>query len=592
MSLARIPLALTVVAVVCTAFTITTQSRTRIQHRLALQASALESNHNAQNDVVIIGSGLGGLCCGAVLATAGYKVTLCEAHYEIGGCAHEFMIKQDGTSLPSDRLADGQIPNDVYKFEAGPSLYSGLSQDASPNPLKNVFQMIGENPEWVTYDIWAGFFPESPEGFRQSIGAKAFEETLKQYGGPTAMEDWEKLAKALRPVAAGIMDFPSVALRSDFGALLTTIGRYPGPVFKTLQQVRMLTRPFSEFYEELDIKDEFLKNYLNLLCFLLQGLPAEGTLSAVMAYMIDDFFKQDAVVDFPMGGSGAIASALERGITKNGGKVLRRAHVEEVLVEEGRATGVKLRSKTEGGDNIVIKADKAVVSNCDLWTTFKLVPEGKHEGFDEERKELKKNVPLCKSFVHLHVGLDGKDLPDDLPPQWTICADWNCPIDDPSNVIVVSMPSLLDPSLAPEGQHVIHAYTAGNEPYEFWEDFEKGGDKAAYEKYKEERAKCLWDAIEKVIPDARQRAKVTLVGSPLTHERFNRRFRGTYGPAIIAGTQTFPGPRTPIPGLLRCGDSVNPGIGVPAVASSGMNAAAAVLTVKEHNKLLDRIRIK
>ena len=40
------------------------------------------------------------------------------------------------------------------------------------------------------------------------------------------------------------------------------------------------------------------------------------------------------------------------------------------------------------------------------------------------------------------------------------------------NVIVVSCPSLLDPSLAPEGYHVIHAYTAGNEPYEVWEKFE------------------------------------------------------------------------------------------------------------------------
>jgi hypothetical protein len=43
-----------------------------------------------------------------------------------------------------------------------------------------------------------------------------------------------------------------------------------------------------------------LKNYLNLLCFLLQGLPAEGTISAVMAYMIDDFFKPNAVMDFPV----------------------------------------------------------------------------------------------------------------------------------------------------------------------------------------------------------------------------------------------------------------------------------------------------
>ena len=44
--------------------------------------------------------------------------------------------------------------------------------------------------------------------------------------------------------------------------------------------------------------------------------------------------------------------------------------------------------------------------------------------------------------------------------------------DAPGNVIVVSVPSLLDPDLAPEGHHTIHAYTAGNEPYSAWEQFE------------------------------------------------------------------------------------------------------------------------
>ena len=49
------------------------------------------------------------------------------------------------------------------------------------------------------------------------------------------------------------------------------------------------------------------------------------------------------------------------------------------------------------------------------------------------------------------------------------------------------MPSLLDPSLAPEGHHVIHAYTAGNEPYHLWEPFEGDRDastEAAYQALK------------------------------------------------------------------------------------------------------------
>lgn len=81
------------------------------------------------------------------------------------------------------------------------------------------------------------------------------------------------------------------------------------------------------------------------------------------------------------------------------------------------------------------------------------------------------------------------------------------------------------------------------------------------------------------------------MGSPLTHERFNRRFRGNYGPAIAAGQGSFPGQATPIKGLYRCGDSTNPGIGVPAVASSGAIAAAAILPINKHLNALDLIRL-
>ena len=88
-------------------------------------------------------------------------------------------------------------------------------------------------------------------------------------------------------------------------------------------------------------------------------------------------------------------------------------------------------------------------------------------------------------------------------------------------------------------------------------------------------------AIEKQIPDVRERAKVTLVGTPLTHERFLRREGGSYGPFLAAdgspdGMLAMQG--TCLPGLLCCGDSTFPGIGMPAVVSYGygqQNVSAA-----------------
>ena len=60
-------------------------------------------------DVVIIGSGIGGLCCGSILALSGKKVLICEAHTQPGGVAHSF--KRKG-----------------YTFESGPSLWSGIGK--------------------------------------------------------------------------------------------------------------------------------------------------------------------------------------------------------------------------------------------------------------------------------------------------------------------------------------------------------------------------------------------------------------------------------------------------------------------------------
>ena len=155
--------------------------------------------------------------------------------------------------------------------------------------------------------------------------------------------------------------------------------------------------------------------------------------------------------------------------------------------------------------------------------------------------------------------------------------------------VLVSVASLLDPSLAPEGGHVIHAYTPATEPYARWEGLERSS--AEYKRKKEEAASVLWEAVEKQIPDVRQRAKVTLVGTPLTHERFLRRDRGTYGAFVRAGEGQLPGQGTGLPGLLCVGDSTFPGIGMPAVAASGMIAANSVVSVGEHWRMLDRIKM-
>ena len=64
------------------------------------------------------------------------------------------------------------------------------------------------------YDAWGAYLPEAPEGYELSIGAENFLEILRRYGGPTAVDDWNKLAATLRPLASGVMGLPSTAVLS------------------------------------------------------------------------------------------------------------------------------------------------------------------------------------------------------------------------------------------------------------------------------------------------------------------------------------------------------------------------------------------
>merc|ERR1711957_31420 len=101
------------------------------------------------------------------------------------------------------------------------------------------------------------------------------------------------------------------------------------------------------------------------------------------------------------------------------------------------------------------------------------------------------------------------------------------------------------------------------------------------------------------IPDVRDRVEFSIIGSPLAHEAFLRRDRGTYGMAWAAGTAApysgllrkllpfpFPNLKTPVDGLLRCGDSCFPGIGTPSAAASGAIAANTMTHVDNHIALL------
>lgn len=515
----------------------------------------MTDSHLETTDIVIIGSGIGGLSCAALLARYGFRVIVCESHSIAGGAAHGF--ERDG-----------------FKFDSGPSLYSGMSYRPSTNPLRQVFDAVEAELTWVNYDTWGCCLPEGD--FNTTVGADHFCEMLAKLRGNNAVQQWRELQRVMAPLAQAVNALPTLAIRNDWAAAIS-VGRYLPAMIPHLPNFLKLTEPFSKIMDGV-INDAFIRNWLDLLCFLLSGLPADGTSGAEMAFMFAEWYKPGVVLDYPVGGSGAMVEALVKALTKHGGRLLLNAHVQEILVSNNRARGVRLRSGEE------IQAQIAVVSNASIWDSLKLLPAG---ALSDRFRQQRQATPECDSFMHLHLGIDATGLAEDLQCHYIFVQDWNKGIDASQNVVVVSIPSILDPTLAPPGKHVIHVYTPGNEPYSLWQGLDRRSQ--AYAQLKQERSQVMWQALDRIIPDLRSRCEVTLVGTPLTHERYLRRHHGSYGPAIAASQGLFPGSSTPLDGFFCCGDSTFPGIGLPPVAASGAIAANTIAPLNKHLEMLAQI---
>ncbi len=469
-------------------------------------------------DVVVIGSGLAGLSCAALLAHGTKKnVLVLESHDAVGGAAHSWTRRG-------------------FHFESGPSLYSGFSTEESPNPLKNVFQIVGKEyePEWITYDRWGTVMPNGDK-FAAKIGPEEFDDVLLQQGGKEASVEFAGLMKRMEPLSQAAQALTSMALREDAGAIFT-LGRYPVELFQTLKQGQALNDPFIKIMDEMELKSDFVKNWLDMLCFLLQGLPAAGTMNAVMAYMLADWYRPGVVLDYPRGGSGAITASLARAVEgSTRGRVAVNSPVAQIITDgNGRASSVQLASGK------VIRAKEAIVSNADPTITHKLLQKSIEQNglteIDKYLTDMRTETEQLKSFIHIHAAIDATGLPEeasaDFPAQWAVVRNWEAGVEAPRNIVLCSMPSLIDDTMtSTENTHVLHAYVPATEPYDDWSQWKDDRQNPEYLKKKDEAADFLWSAIEEYVPNARDRVipGTLQIGTPLTHERFLRRTQGAYG---------------------------------------------------------------
>ncbi|MBE9202073.1 MULTISPECIES: NAD(P)/FAD-dependent oxidoreductase [unclassified Nodularia (in: cyanobacteria)] len=509
--------------------------------------SALNTQHS-QSDVIVIGSGIGGLCAAGLLARYGKRVIVCESHAIPGGAAHSFRRRE-------------------FEFDSGPSFYCGLTDAQSLNPVTQVLKVLGESLQVIPYDPLGHYhFPEAI--FAVYGNAEKYLAEVDKIT-PQGAKEFQQFAERLLKLYEGMKGIPTLALRADWQVILVLMKRYLPSLAKMLPNLPLVQSSVGNVMDAT-VKDPWVRRLIDLECFLLSGLKAHGTIAPEVAFMLGE--RSRAGVEYPVGGSGAIVNALVRGLERWGGQLRLGCHVDQILVESGKAVGVKLQN----GE--VLKAP-IVISNATIWDTYNHLL--RPEDLPASCRQVALETPFVDSFMHLHLGIKANDL-ENLTGHHVVVHDSNQDISVPGNTCMISIPSVWDATLAPEGHHVVHAYTL--EPYVGWERND------GYEAQKKEKAQTLYRALERVIPDIRERVVLELIGTPLTHAHYLRRYQGTYGPAIVAGKGMFPGMQTPIKGLYRVGDSTMPGIGVPAVAASGILCANSLVTVQEMGELLDGLK--
>lgn len=498
-------------------------------------------------DAIAIGSGIGGLVTAALLARYGKRVLVCESHSIPGGAAHGF-----------DRQG--------FHFDSGPSFYCGLGDSQSLNPLRQVLELLGEAVQTIPYDPLGHYhlgeitlpIYGSCDRYRAEIAAIT----------PRGAQELQRFERRMLSLYDALKGIPTLILRSDRKLLPVLLSYWPA-LLQLLPHLREIQGSVGQLLDR-DVKDPFVRRLIDLECFLLSGFKAHGTIAPEVAFMFGE--RSRSAIDYPMGGSTALIEALVRGLTRWSGELRLNAHVERILVEAGRVTGVRLRNGT------TFKAP-IVISNATIWDTYThLVPP---EHLPESYRRQALETPVLDSFMHLHLGIKAEGLTG-LTGHHVVVHDSDRDLTEPGNTCMISIPSVWDPNLAPPGHHGIHAYTM--EPYQSWQS------DVSYKARKRLRAQSLFRALERIIPDLRDRIVLELIGTPLTHAKFLRRDRGTYGPAIAAGKGTFPSIHTPIAGLYRVGDSTLPGIGVPAVAASGILCANTLVEPQQTAQLLKNHR--
>ncbi len=499
-------------------------------------------------DCIVVGAGIGGLTAAALLAKKGVDTLLIEQHYLPGG-------------------ACGSLKWMGQTFDTGAALLFGFGSGGEGfaphryvmNVLEEPLNMIqhdsiyrcnwrDENGKLVQVTFWQDFelfikeliaaFPEHEEGLRNFYDyLEGKYQTILKLDSPVPISE------------QSLLDKMKMFFKDPLG---------------TFRLLKLINTDMKTVMEKYLPEDPRIHTFFDLLLSLMLTTRTYETPVLMAAAIFIVNFHGGAC--YPQGAPQTLSNTLERNFERNGGSVLYRHLVDEILIENKKAYGVRLANGTE------ILAEN-VISDASIWQNYNKLINRKH--LTQERIEWANRFKPTISGMIMYIGVKAEAI-----PEGTRAIEMY--IEDISNyeggVAVLYIPSMDDPSICPEGTHSITVLA------QLFKEFPRPGDpeyqSEAYYKLKEEETNRILDTLEKYLPKLRENIICMEVGTPATIERFTLRDWGAIGgPKQALGQHMLKRlhAKSEFKNLFFVGDSTTMGEGVLSVTLSAVGGANMVL---------------
>ena len=512
-------------------------------------------------DAIIIGGGHNGLTCAFYLARAGMNVTVCEARHVVGGAAvtEEFAPSfRNSTASYTVSLLQPKVIADMGLVARG---YRVIERPASNYlPLESDFMMMG-----------GGLEASQAQSARFS---KTDAERLPEY-----FDMLEDAAEVLRGLALKVPPDPKGGLRSLVDVAMQGRGLCKLSTERQRQVLQIFTRSAREVLDDWFESDPVKAAFGFDACVGHYASPDEpGSAYVLLHHVFGEVNGNKGAWGHVIGGMGAITQMMAEACSEQDVEIRTNARITRVIVDDEVAVGVEL------ADGEVLRA-KRVISNLGPKPLFdRLVPREAipddfaraMDGYRGGSGSLRMNVALSdlpkfrhapESDAHLRSGIIMAPSLDYMDQAYYSARAKGF---SAQPIVEMLIPSMVDDSLAPKGQHVASLFCQHVDP-DLPEDRE------------DEAVNAVFDVIEHHAPGFRElvlhrqvhtpralEAKFGLWRGDIFHGRMSLDQLWATRPVLGVGSH-----KMPIKGLWLCGSGAHPGGGV--TGAPGHNCAHEIL---------------